>query len=381
MALSLELAAFGMAVVVSMVNFALPLLAMRLGASPFQLGVVGTVGPLCYTLAAPFTGRLADRLRPKRLMIAGAVIYALVYTGIVWTERVEDLLPPVGLGGAVVALFWPPLAAWIAEGKDREALARALGEYNVAWCTGVVAGPLLGGLAFHVNFRLPFWGAAGLNMAIIALLVGVPGGSGAPTRAEADPPSGVRHPMLYVVWVANFAGYFALGTVRALFPKLGTELGFSPKALGILMALISLAQLATFVHYRTKAGRDVRGLKPLVAAQALAVGGMGLVSISKEAYGFALGFLLLGFLLGTTYSLSLFHSLYGQVQMGAYSGLNEAIVGSGILVGPFVGGWVAQHSGLRAPYVLCALIVAGAVTIEGVLLRHGARNSPKAERP
>ena len=111
-----------------------------------------------------------------------------------------------------------------------------------------------------------------------------------------------------------------MGTVRTLFPKLGTELGFLAKDLGALMALISLAQLATFVYYRRRGEKGIKSLKSVVVAQILALGGMGLVLISERSCGFAMGFLLLGVLLGTTYSFSLFHSLYGQVQMGPTAG-------------------------------------------------------------
>ena len=108
-------------------------------------------------------------------------------------------------------------------------------------------------------------------------------------------------------------------------------------------------------------------------AQVLAIGGMTLISLSQGVWLFGMGFVLSGILIGTSYSLSLFHSLYGQVQKGARSGLNESIVGSGILVGPLVGGWAAQHFGLRMPYVLCGALLATAMMIEGVFIRLAER--------
>ena len=41
-----NVAGAAMAVVCSMVAFGLPLLAMKIGASVFELGMVGTMGPL-----------------------------------------------------------------------------------------------------------------------------------------------------------------------------------------------------------------------------------------------------------------------------------------------------------------------------------------------
>ena len=365
-----------MAVVCSMVGFGIPLLAMNIGASVFELGMVGTIGPLCYTVACLFTGRMADRFRPKRMMLLGGVLYGACYVTIVYAEQVWQIAVVVGLGGASIGLFWPPLAVWIAEGRDRKALARALGGYNVAWCTGILLGPLVGGVLFEADYRLPFWGSAAVAWLLMGFLLVISGGQRDFTSAvqevasEEEPVQDQR--MLYAVWIANFASYFIVGTVRNLFPKLATELGIEPKTLGVLMAVIPLAQLGTFVYFRKANGSHNR-IERLMIAQVLAIGGMALILVSRGVWLFAMGFVLSGVLIGTSYSLSLFHSLHGHVQKGANSGLNESIVGGGILVGPFVGGWAAGHFGLKAPYVLCGTLLAAAMIVEGVLIRSAER--------
>lgn len=365
-----------MAVVCSMAGFGIPLFALRIGASVFELGIVGTIGPLCYTVACLFTGRMADRIRPKWMMLLGGVLYGAFYVVIAYAERVWQIAVVVGLGGASIGLFWPPLAVWIAEGRDRKALVRALGGYNVAWCTGVLFGPLLGGVLFEADFRLPFWGSAALAWVLMGLLLTMSEGQRdsvsetSHTASEEEPMQDRR--VLYAVWIANFASYFIVGAVRNLFPKLAAALGIEPITLGVLMAVIPLAQLSTFVYFRRTDGSHDR-IGHLMIAQVLAMGGMTLIFVSKGVWVFAMGFVLSGILIGTSYSLSLFHSLYGQVQKGANSGLNESVVGSGIMVGPFVGGWAAGFFGLRAPYVLCGVLLAAAMGAQSMLIRSAQR--------
>ncbi|MCK5329362.1 MAG: MFS transporter [Candidatus Latescibacteria bacterium] len=371
-----NVAGAAMAVVCSMVGFGIPLFAMRIGASVFELGMVGTMGPLCYTAACLFTGRMADRFRPKRMMLLGGVLYGAFYGAIVYAERVWQIAVVAGLGGASIGLFWPPLAAWIAEGRDRKALARALGGYNVAWCTGVLFGPLMGGVLFEADFRLPFWGSAALAWALMGLLLTVSGGQrdsesqALETASEEEPVQDRR--VLYAVWIANFVSYFIVGAVRNLFPKLAATLGIEPKTLGVLMAVIPLAQLGAFMYFRRADGSHDR-IGRLMIAQGMAIVGMALIMVSQRAWLFAMGFVLSGVLIGTSYSLSLFHSLYGQAQKGANSGLNESIVGSGVLVGPFLGGWAAAQFGLRTPYVLCGVLLGVAMAVEGMLIRSAKR--------
>ncbi|MFH1009261.1 MAG: MFS transporter [Candidatus Latescibacterota bacterium] len=119
-----NVAGAAMAVVCSMVGFGLPLLALKRGASVFELGMVGTAGPLFYSAACLFTGRMADRFRPKRMMLLGGVLYGVFYAAMVFAERVWQIGVAAGLGGLSIGLFWPPLAAWVAEGRDRKRLVR-----------------------------------------------------------------------------------------------------------------------------------------------------------------------------------------------------------------------------------------------------------------
>ncbi|MCK5118370.1 MAG: MFS transporter, partial [Candidatus Latescibacteria bacterium] len=156
------------------------------------------------------------------------------------------------------------------------------------------------------------------------------------------------------------------------FPKLAAALGIEPKTLGVLMAVIPLAQLGAFMYFRRADGSHDR-IGRLMIAQGMAIVGMALIMVSQRAWLFAMGFALSGVLIGTSYSLSLFHSLYGQAQKGANSGLNESIVGSGVLVGPFLGGWAAAQFGLRTPYVLCGVLLGVAMAVEGMLIRSAKR--------
>jgi MFS family permease len=54
---------------------------------------------------------------------------------------------------------------------------------------------------------------------------------------------------------------------------------------------------------------------------------------------------------------------------GKGTGLHESIVGAGALSGPILGGVAAQFAGLRAPYLLCLVVLFVAVIVEIRLLR------------
>jgi MFS family permease len=72
---------------------------------------------------------------------------------------------------------------------------------------------------------------------------------------------------------------------------------------------------------------------------------------------FALGFALAGACAGVTYVSSLIYSLQGRAAgRGARCGIHETVLGSGVLLGPLLGGLVASRVDLRSPFVLAATV-------------------------
>jgi MFS family permease len=80
---------------------------------------------------------------------------------------------------------------------------------------------------------------------------------------------------------------------------------------------------------------------------------------------FGVAFAVAGMGAGVTYVSSLYYSLEGHaVSRGARAGIHEAVLGSGVFLGPLFGGFVAEIFGLRAPYIMSALVfVAVAIAV------------------
>jgi hypothetical protein len=65
-----------------------------------------------------------------------------------------------------------------------------------------------------------------------------------------------------------------------------------------------------------------------------------------------------------TYYSSLYYSVRLLKRKGKGTGLHESILGSGVVLGPLLGGAAALSAGMRAPYILCLSVLAGAIIIE-----------------
>ena len=162
--------------------------------------------------------------------------------------------------------------------------------------------------------------------------------------------------------------WFLLGVIRNLFPKLGTELGFSSGIIGFFIFLMILAQTIMFFtlgrtqkwHYR---------LFPIILFQAFAVIALFVMAFSQSGMYFMAAMVFLGLSTGMTYFSSIFYSLYGFIDKGKKSGIHEAVIGTGAFFGPLIGGLFASRFGIRAPYITSALLLTAAMAIEATLFR------------
>jgi MFS family permease len=129
---------------------ALPEIAVDLGYSPQSLQVVISAYAIASSGFLLFGGRAADLLGPRRVLVAGLLLYAVASAagGMATTPLVQLAGRALqGLGGALV---FPSTLTIInttfAEGRERN---RALSVWGGAGAAGLVIGVLLGGALTH----------------------------------------------------------------------------------------------------------------------------------------------------------------------------------------------------------------------------------------
>ena len=376
----LYILAFAMDAVFALVGLCVPLLAISLGATYDDLGALGAVGALVYTIACVLSGRLADRIGYRVALSVsslGVVLVFLTYTAV---SSVGQIFLVVAASRLVLAGFWPPTQAWLGQDKHGRDLLRTLGNFNVCWSLGIFAGPAVGGTLFGMDPDWPFLvaslGAAAVFAAITFARLSPENGGTATPRPPAHPDA---NRFRQIAWAANFATFFAGGAVWFLFPKLASDLGIASGPLGRLMAVVGLAQLVTF-YIVSRSDRWQFRLLPLITVQLIGVLGLISLAMGNGIYPFAFGLATQGLLTGATFTASIFYALYSGGASGRKTGIHEAIIGSGHLFGPLLGGLAAENLGPRAPYALSAAVVLSAILVQvWILYRKPARAlSPQA---
>ncbi|MGI6559665.1 MAG: MFS transporter [Limnochordia bacterium] len=344
------------------------LVAAAVTDNPILIGLSGTLHFGVKILLSVYFGHLSDQIGRKPLLVASCLILASAVMLLLLPGSLTVVYLSFMLAGVTAAMFWPVLGAWAGEGADGQELLDDLGKFNIAFSVGMTVGPFItGGLMGLSTLAAVAFTLIGI-LAIITFVLQV---KEPPRQTKVEQPQvGTVPPFVLVGWIANFANFTAVGIVRILFPKMALELGISSFGIGTLFGLFYLAWLVTFVIMRVHSGWQYNPA-PLYLLQGVGIGGFAILWQARSSVGLALGLVLFGICVAMTYYSSLFYCQDGQPDRGRKTGFHEFFLGSGMLIGPFVGGILAERFALQTPFAFCILVTVLAMIVEMGVLRQG----------
>lgn len=345
---------------------AAPLLAIRLGADAWFLGVLGWLPQLVRFPFCFLSGSISDRVGRLQVILPAVGMEMLACMGIALSHGKTSLVGLCTLLLVSAGLFYPPFQAFVGDRSPQGQLGKNVSAFNIGWSVGGALWASLAGVLFAIRAPLPFILSAVLAlvaMQLIFLWSRVPSPKAQEliqdtnTAAGSDPGA-----LLVIARIGHFVAFFGIGVTRYLFPKLGTELGIPESSIGLIVSMSLVGQAVGMLS--TSAGPWWRGkLWPQILAQVL-MSAVGLaVFAAKSGPAFGALFLVQGAVMGVSYSGSLYYGMQARVKMGRSTGIHESLVTSGVIAGSFLGGIVGQFVSLRAPYAVFALMAGiGVVT-------------------
>lgn len=338
-----------------------PLYLERLGATPEQVGMVLGLVALAGGLMSIPAGLLADRIGPKRVMIAG---YCLAGAG----TALAAVAPTWEVAGVGFALFTfvfasnPASATLVlhhaSQGQSGAQISRIVAVVFTAWPAAMVFAPALGG-AMGDRFGLPAVLGLGALLIFVAAAVLTRTTDAAPNRGVARQSAMAlfrnRGFLVLIVFFPLVIFAANLGTVLA--PNfLETTRGLSLSVIGILFSVLSVGALI----FNTFVGRlpMPRFIGLLIIAQ---IAGMGLLALFSPVWVLGIAFVLLG-TLPTIWVVS--QSSYGQSvpasQRGTALGIAETLAAACVAVASVLAGQLYERTpSHEGPFVVAIVVLAG----------------------
>ena len=290
--LSTTIAQMAMVIVIGWQVYDIARHTMGLKEAAFRLGIIGLVQFVPLFLLTLVTGWTADRIDRRwiaRASVALELGCALALGWFAWTHSTTLIVLYVvaALLGVARAFAGPALGALAPNLVPREILPRAIALSSMAWQTGAILGPAVGGYLYAFRPFAPYAGSAILfAMALIGLFAIGPISR---TKLERgpDPWKQMVEGLRYVrrnrlVLGAISLDLFAvlLGGATAMLPVFARDvLHAGPEGLGHLRAAPAVGATLTAAFFAFRPLKHNVGLKMLMA--------VGVFGAATIAFGFS----------------------------------------------------------------------------------------------
>jgi len=345
-----------------------PLYAQRLGASYFDLGIIGVAWSAPYIVLPAIIGALADKFGRRDFLLVGMAGCALVSGLFLLAHEFWHVTVIRALNGIAYSFLWPVAEALIVDITSSAERMKAMGRYSFSWALGILIGPLFGGLLLKTfGFTVLF--STSLVVAISAFIITLytmlfrHQTKSQPSTPEITSSSkGIVAVSLHPIYLVIVMYSIATGLIFSIFPAYAEGLGLDAFQIGTLFSMLGVTRTLTFWYSEsiTRIG-EKRSIMLALVTQALS-----LIAIAY-LYGF-IPFLilmaLLGFSIGilSPLSLSIASKMASSAKVAVTMGIVEGISGIGWTIGPIIGGTAAESLGPTYPY-----LIFGGITILSII--------------
>lgn len=355
----------------------LSLLAIELGASVLEIGLVGGASSLVYAFMPFVMGRFSDRGQLRRfLIIFSLVLLSLTSTLYYFAQNPIDLIILRLFEGLGWAGLWPSLDSAISH-DTRANPKRALAVFNLSWSSTAALGPIVGSFVIVVlSVRDVFlFNAVFLLLALMINLIPFSRFASkklTETNEEIDPAtipssgfikeSGPKlSPVFYIF--ALILSTISFNTTASFFSPYAHSLGVQIVVIGAVSTTYGVARFLGYVltlnnrisHFLLNPKTRFRNTITFLVFTSLAP---LLIILPGHAVAlYYVSFVMIGLSWSLVYFIALisFVAETSKETMGSGAGIFETSIGIGNFTGPVVAGLVAGNS-LTTPFIVPTIL-------------------------
>lgn len=386
-------------VVVDLIGFGviiplLPFYAEYYQASPAEVGLLMAVYSAAQFLAAPFWGRLSDRIGRRPVLLGTIGAAALSYILLGFAESLFMLFLARAIGGLMAGNISTAFA-YAADVTTKENRAKGMGMVGAAFSIGFILGPAIGGILagsdpLHADFRTPSFVAAGLSaLAFFLGLFVLKESLSAEARAEIKKQTRVarmqallnalKTPGIGILLILAFLTTLVFAGLESTFAMWSRrQFGWGPEQNGYLFAFIGV--LAAAIQGGLMGKLAIRfGVERLILAGALALTiGLALIPLVvtvPQLVG-AMTLAALGFSIITP-ALNTAISVRGEADVqGGLMGVTRSASTLSRMIGPAIGGATFGFIGIHTPYISGAGIMVAVAFLAYIKLIRNPAEKP-----
>ena len=368
----LVVASFFVAVGFGIIVPAIPLFARSFGVSNAAVGLIISLFALSRFASGLFSGKLVDKFGERTVFAVGVAFVALSVGLSGLAQSYNQLLFFRAAGGLGSSMFSVAASSVILRSVSDAQRGHAQSVYNGSFLLGAIAGPAIGGALAAVSLRAPFFVyAIALSISgTVAFIFFTSEHLQAPKKSEGKKAvmslkealslKGYR----YALVITFVASWVLFGVRTSILPLFITEQLKSTAAVVGWGFTISAVIQGTLI---LRAGRlsDERGRRfILIIGTTIAFVGIIIMTLTLNPLMFFISMAIMG--LGNAFLASAPATIVGDLiegKGGQVIALFQMAGDAGMIVGPVVVGFIADHYGYRAAFGLSGVVFCIAIVL------------------
>ena len=363
------LSVFVVSLGLAMYTIFIPVFAQSLGATFFDLGLIGTVGALATAIIPSLAGHMADKTNRLWVFQLSLIISMLATYFLIFCHSVLEIVALRLVAGVGLGIFWPMGEALASDLAPADRRVREMGRYSVAMALGLLIGPSVGGFVVqtfgYTDLFIISSAIIGLSLLQSVLLVRPLYPRQNSTRSENS--YGNVHIIrsilpLYLMLICYGVIW---GLISSIFPGYMNSIGINVLLIGYLFSAFGITRifsLATVHHYLNLGEKRI-----LVGAASMIFLGILILAGFHHFITFLIGMMMIGGSVGIIFPIttSLISHRFPDEKRGAAMGSFETAVNTGETLGPYMAGLLASlvsiTNGLMLMSVFPALMILFAI--------------------
>ena len=365
-------ASFFVAVGFGIVVPAIPMFARSFGVSHAAVGLIVSAFAVTRFSSGLISGKLVDIFGERSVFAVGVLIVSLSVLLAGLAVNYPQLLIFRAAGGIGSSMFSVAAGSVILRSVRDDQRAHAQSVYNGAFLLGAIAGPAIGGALTTISLRAPFfvYSFTLLISGTIAFFFFTSAHlQSRDSKANNQEVTTLRDafalkPYRYALIISFVASWVLFGLRSSILPLFVTEaLKSTATIVGIGFTLSALFQGAILL----KAGRlsDSHGRRyaSILGSIIVLIGSLVMV-FTIHPWMYLLSMSIIG--LGAAFLSTTPASIVGDVIKGTGGqviGLFQMAGDAGMIVGPIIVGFIADHYGYRSAFAISALVFSSALIL------------------
>ncbi|MEM3521694.1 MAG: MFS transporter [Candidatus Bathyarchaeia archaeon] len=323
----------------------IPVYAQILGASYFDIGIIGTLGGIPTTAFPIMVGSLSDKYGRKKFILAASLICTLIPLFLSKATQVIHVAIAKFIVAIIYAVLWPTMEAFLSDITDISERNSAVGRLIFSSGLGFFIGPFLGGfISENFSFSVLFFIASFLGfLAFLGTLIIHEEKRIKIAEFSFSKDLLKRLKDLVPIFIIAIVCNMSLSLILNIFPAFAYDKGLSNFYIGALFSIFEITRIITSLQLRIFIKIGEKNLL-LIGTLAQATSLLFIAHLINSYIALILSMIVIGFGFGVVFPLtiSLTSRKAPEGKVGSTIGILETSFGFGWLITPLVTGFIAN---------------------------------------